>query len=111
MRRALRATKAPRIVRAAAFEVIDACGATVARLGSVPGSDVDAPGVGLSLSSPDGLRRLTVVVDTVGPAIHLSQGGTVRCSIAIIDEELVLVALRDHLGREVASLVAADGSA
>jgi hypothetical protein len=100
-------------VQAGAFEVVDESGATVARLGAIAGSDVDEPGVGLELTGPDGTPRLTIGIDTRGPAIHLNQDGYVRCSIAVIDGEpgegLVLIAVRDRLGREVASLVAANG--
>ena len=88
MRRALRATKPQeRVLRARAFEVIDRNGRPIGRLGPTLGSDVGEPGVGLVLYGPDGSQRLTVTVDTAGPAIHLSQNGTVRCSIAVIDAD------------------------
>jgi hypothetical protein len=114
MRRVLRATKPQeRVVQAQSFEVVDEDGNPIAGLGPIPGSEVGERGVGLVLYGPDGSERLTVGVDTTGPAIHLSQDGNVRCSIAVIDAEpgeaLVVVAVRDRRGREVASLVAADG--
>lgn len=98
-------------VRAGAFEVVDASGRAVARLGPIPGSEVDEPGVGLVVLGPDGTARLTVGLDSTGPGIHLSHGGMVRCSVAVVDGDVVLVALRDRRGNEVASLVVADGSA
>jgi hypothetical protein len=114
MRRVLRATKPQeRVVQARSFEVVDQGGAPIASLGPIVGSEVGEPGVGLVLYGPDGAKRLTVGVDTTGAAIHLSQDGNVRCSIAVIDaaagEGVVIVAVRDRRGREVASLVAADG--
>jgi hypothetical protein len=113
MRRVLRATKPlDRTVQARAFEVVDQDGTPLAALGPIPGSEIGRPGVGLMLYGPDGSERLTVGVDSTGPAIHLSQDGNVRCSIAVIDAEpgeaLVIVAVRDRSGREVASLVATD---
>ena len=69
--------------------------------------------MGLVLYGNDGSRRLTVGLDATGPAIHLSQDGNVRCTIAVVDadpgEGLVIVAVRDRRGREVASLVTANG--
>ena len=114
MRRIRRATKPQdRVVQAGEFEVLDREGRPIARLGPIPGSAVGEAGVGLVLYGSDGSKRLTIGVDTTGPAIHLSQDGNVRCSIAVIDAEpgeaLVVVAVRDRRGREVASLVAADG--
>jgi hypothetical protein len=114
MRRVLRATKPQdRTVQARAFEVVDQDGTPIAALGPIPGSEAGQPSVGLVLYGPGGSERLTVGVDSTGPAIHLSQDGNVRCSIAVIDAEpgeaLVVVAVRDRRGREVASLVAVDG--
>jgi hypothetical protein len=107
-RRAQRASKA--VIQAAAFEVVDRAGRAVARLGPMPGSDVDEPGIGLVFLGADGLARLTVGVDCSGPAIHLVHDGTVCCSIAVLEgergESTVFVAVRDGCGREVASLVA-----
>jgi hypothetical protein len=79
----------------------------------MPGADVDEPGIGLVFLCADGTARLTIGVDTSGPAVHLMDAGTVRCSIAVIyggqGESNVLVAVRDGRGREVASLVADGG--
>jgi hypothetical protein len=110
-RRAQRASKA--VIQAAAFEVVDRTGRAVARLGPMPGCDVDEPGVGLVFLEADGTARLTIGVDTSGPALHLMHDGTVRCTIAVLHgerhESLVLVAVRDASGREVASLIAGGG--
>jgi hypothetical protein len=76
----------------------------------MPGADAGESGVGLVLFGSDGSARLTIGVDTSGPALHLIHDGTVRCSIAVLRGEHgdsnVLVALRDGCGREVASIVA-----
>lgn len=114
MRRVLRATKPQdRVLQARAFEVLDHQGRPIASLGPIPGSEVGQAGVGLVLYGNDGSRRLTVGLDATGPAIHLSQDGNVRCTIAVVDadpgEGLVIVAVRDRRGREVASLVTANG--
>lgn len=87
------------IVQAEAFEVVDQAGKVVARLGPVPGSEVNEPGIGIVLLDEAGAPGLTLTLDSSGPAIHLIAGGTVRRSIAVVDST-ALLAVREPDGTE-----------
>jgi hypothetical protein len=75
----------------------------VARLGPVPGAEVNEPGIGLVLIDESGQPGLTLSLDSSGPALHLLAGGTVRVSIAVIDST-ALVAVRTPDGSEAFTL-------
>ena len=87
------------VVQAQAFEVVDPDGHVVARLGQVDGADVGESGVGLDLFDESGTRRLTLSLDSSGPALHLMAGGTVRLSVAVADST-ALIAVRGEDGTE-----------
>jgi hypothetical protein len=91
------------VVQAEAFEVVDQAGHVMARLGPVPGSEVNEPGTGLVLLDESGAPRLTLSLDASGPALHLIAGGTVRVSMAVVGSTAV-VAVRDLNGTEAVTI-------
>lgn len=108
MRRAWRASKP--VVQAPAFEVVDDAGAVIAWLGPLPGAEAERPGVGLALLDSDGAGRMTLGVDSVGAAIHVTAMGAVVLSIAVLDPEppdlnvRTLLAVRTIQGHEIVTL-------
>jgi hypothetical protein len=116
-RRGSRANKPrhPSVVRAGAFELLDDDGRVVARLGPTAGASVGERATSLVLLGAGDESELTLSVDSGGPSIRLSSGGTVRVAVGIVrsDEDrskpTVVIAAHDGRGREVVSVVVGEG--
>jgi hypothetical protein len=95
------------VVQAESFEVVDAGGRVVARLGPIPGAEAHEVGTGLILFDQTGVPRLTLGLDLSGPSLHLTAAGTVRLSLAVVDAEpvpMALLAVREVDGTETFSV-------